>query len=552
MGVYTVGVDFGTLSARALLLDAQSGEELAEAVSPYAHGVMDAALPDGTPLPPQYALQHPGDYVEALRASVGEVLETSGIDPREVVGLCVDFTCCTLLSLDENGVPLCCDPAFQNVPLAHVLLWKHHAAQPYANELTRLLAARAPDLLAAYGGRVSGEWLFPKIMQIAHEAPDVFRRTARFCEAGDWITGRLIGRAVNSATYAGLKAFWNERDGYPANALLREADPALDGIVGTKISPRVDKVGSLAGRLTEAGAAMTGLSVGTAVAVPVADAHAAMPALGIEGDGDLAMILGTSIVHLVNCAEEKPIPGVCARVKDGVVPGRTTYEAGQSGGGDIFDWFVRTQVPARYAAEAAARGVSVHQLLREKAGPKPAGASGLLALDWVNGSRSPYQNGDLSGAVLGLTMTTAPEDVYRAWIEATAYGTRTIIDNFEANGVPVRSVCATGGIARKDPMLMQIFADVTGRPIRVGGASQAGARGSAIYAAAAGGVYGNVSEAIRALRVPDVGVFEPRPREQATYRTLYAAYRRLCDRFALGGDDTMQLLADLRRNAKKD
>lgn len=547
MEQWTIGVDFGTLSARALLVNARTGEEVAEAVAPYAHGVMDQSLPCGAALPPDFALQHPRDYTEALRTVVRSVLSQSGIDPRGVVGLGVDFTTCTLLPLDADGTPLCFDPAWEREPLAYAILWKHHAAQSYADELTALAQKRGETWLGDYGNRISSEWTFPKIMQVAREAPALFRATARFSEAGDWIVRILTGAEVHSASFAGLKSFWSRKRGFPSPSFLREADPALDGIVGTKISPRVDDVASFAGRLNADGARLTGLPEGVAVSVPIADAHAAMPALGIADDGTLALILGTSLVHLVNCGEEKPVPGVCAHVTDGVIPGHTTYEAGQSGGGDIFDWFVHTQIPATYEREAAKKGISIHQLLREKVRALPAGASGLLALDWVNGCRSPYQNGDLSGVLLGLNLRTTPEEIYRAWIESTAYGTRRVLELYESGGIPVRDLCATGGIARKDPMLMQIFADVTGKPIRVGGAAQAAARGSAIYAAVVGGVYASLPEAIRALRVPDIGVYRPRPAETRVYNALYAEYRRLSVCLAEGENRVLEKLSAMRK-----
>ena len=546
MAKLTIGVDFGTLSARALLIDAETGEELAEAVSPYAHGVMDTALPCGIPLPPHYALEHPRDYLESFSEVVCNVIRKANADPRDVVGIGLDFTTCTLLSLDGDGEPLCFRPEWEHTPLAYTLLWKHHAAQAYADEINKLADERNEPWMDDYGRKISSEWMFPKILQIAREEPALYRATAQFCEAGDWMIRVITGEDVHSACFAGIKSMWNAKRGYPSNDFFRALDPALDGIIGTKVSEKVLPVGGVAGRLNPRGARLTGLPEGVAVAVPVADAHTAMPALGVTDEGTPVLILGTSIVQLVHRNEEKPIPGICGFVTDGVIPGRTTYEAGQSGGGDIYDWYVR-QVPASYEREAAERGISVHRLLREKVQDLPAGASGLLALDWVNGNRNPFQNGNLSGVMLGMTMTTKPEEIYRAWIESTAYGTRWLLENFERHGIPVRDICASGGIARKDPMTMRIFADITKKSIRVAGVEQGAARGSAIYAAVAGGVWGSIPEAARALRVPDACVYHPDPAQSRVYDRLYAEYCRLFDAFGRGENPVLETLSALRK-----
>ncbi len=542
MKKYLIGIDYGTLSGRTVLVDAATGEELAESVLSYAHAVMDEALPCGKKLPAQYALQHPADYLEVLKTTVPDVLGQAGVSPADVAGMGIDFTACTVLPVDEEMKPLCFDPAFAEEPHAYVKLWKHHAAQPHADEITALAAERGEAWLPIYGGKISSEWALPKILQVLREAPEVYEKTARFLEAADWLSVVLTGEETHSAAFAGYKALWNADSGYPSNEFLTALDPKLDGIVGTKLSTKVCGMDQIAGRLSKEGAAMIGLCEGTPLALPMIDAHAAMPALNLTGDGDLMMIVGTSTCHILNSTLKKNVEGICGYVKDGVIPGFYTYEAGQAAVGDIFDWFVKNNVPADYAAEAAERGINLHKLLREKASKLKAGESGLLALDWLNGNRSVLVNANLTGVLLGVTLQTKPEEIYRAWIEATAFGTKMILDAYEKNGITVNTICAAGGIAQKDEMMMQIYADVTGKDIRIGGSTQAGALGSAIYASVAAGLYGNVSEAAAKLSKADKCVYHPIPENQKVYAKLFEEYRTLHDYFGRGANGVMERL----------
>lgn len=538
---YVIGIDFGTLSGRAVLVDAANGNELAEGTVGYPHGVMDGALPSGRKLPPLFALQHPQDYLDVLGA-VPRVLAEAGVRPEEVAGLGIDFTACTMLPVDEAGIPLCFLPEFADEPHAYVKLWKHHAAQPEADDVNALAAERKEEWLSIYGGKVSSEWMLPKILETLRYAPHVYEKTARFTEAADWLSRMLTGRETHSAAFAGYKALWNAETGYPSNDFMAALDPRLCGIVGTKISENVLGVDQIAGALDGQGSRLTGLPIGTPLALPMIDAHAAMPALNITGDGDLMMIVGTSGCHILNSAQRKPVDGISGYVKDGVIPGFYTYEAGQAAVGDIFDWFVKNHVPESYRKEAVERGVGIHQLLREKAEKLRAGESGLLALDWLNGNRSVLVNANLTGMMLGLTLQTKPEEEYRAWIEATAFGTRMILEQYEKNGIEIRSVCAAGGIAKKDGMMMQIYADVTGKEIRIAASSQAGALGSAICAATAAGVYPSMQTAAKAMSGPYIRTYRPIAENQAVYHRLYAEYKTLHDYFGRGGNPVMERL----------
>lgn len=547
---YVLGIDFGTQSARTLLVDGRNGRTAASVTTAYAHGVMDERLPSGMTLPPLYALQHPADYLSVLRTSIREVLLVADVSADEVAGLGIDFTACTVLPCYADGTPLCMTDRFSDDPEAYVKLWKHHAAQPEADRINALAAERGEDWLPMFGGRISCEWLFPKLLETLDKSPAVFEAADKYLEAADWLSFVLTGRDTRSAAFAGYKALWRAGIGYPSDEFLTSLDPRLHGVIGTKICDNVLPVGGTAGVLTASGAALTGLSEGTPVALPMVDGHAALPALGLTNPGDMMMILGTSTCHIVNGTDARNVPGICGYVQDGVIPGLCTYEAGQSAVGDIFDWFVKTSVPEAYTVEARARGMSIHAYLREKATALRPGESGLVALDWFNGNRSVLGNAALTGLIMGMTLRTRPEEVYRALIEATAFGTRRIFEQYEANSIQVGQVCAAGGIARKDPMMMQIYADVTGKVIHVSSQNEASAMGSAVYAAVAGGLYPTVEAAAGAFRAPDCRVYTPIPANQAVYDRLYTVYLTLHDRFGHDSAKLMETLGVIRDDAR--
>lgn len=531
MKKYVIGVDFGTLSARALLVDAESGEEIGSSVFEYPHGVMDVCLPSGRKLPALYALQHPGDYVEALQNTIPKLLSCYGVSKSEVKALGIDFTACTLMPVDENGVPLCLKAEFANEPHAFVKLWKHHSAQKEAERVNEVAKELGEKWAKRYSGKVSCEWAAPKILEIVKEAPEIYTATHRFTEAGDWICRVITGRESHSAAFAGYKALWSQSEGYPSREFFKTLHKDLENIVGTKLSCDISPVSDIAGHIDQNGADITSLEVGTPVALAMIDAHAAMSALGIHQNNVLMMVLGTSTCHIVNSDTEKEIDGVCGVVKDGVFEGCYTYEAGQACCGDHFDWFIKNALPAEYLEDAKSRGVSPHLILREKAQKLRAGESGLLALDWFNGNRSTLMDADLSGMILGMTLATRPEEIYRALIEATAYGTKMIIDAFVEGGICVDRIVAGGGIAKKDELLMQIYADVTGREITVGGSSQAGAYGSALYAIVAAGIAPSINEAAKRFGKLSDKVYRPIPENVEVYKKLYAEYKTLYNYF---------------------
>lgn len=555
MSKFTLGVDFGTLSARALVVEVGTGRELAAATMDYPHAVMSRELPDGTPLKPDWALQDPQDYLDCLRAIIPEALRQSAVSADDVIGVGIDFTANTMLPVDANGVPLCFQPAYASIPHAWAMLWKHHAAQDRARRIQEIAEARGERFLKRYGGKVSSEWMFPKLWQILDEAPEVYAAADRFIEAGDWIVLQLTGNEMRSASMAGYKAFWHKADGYPSDDFFAAIDPRLAHVVDEKLSRKLYPAGTRAGVVTPDAAKWTGLRAGTAVSVASIDAHVSLPPAGLVDPGKLLMILGTSTCHIMLGDVEREVPGICGVVEDGVVPGLYGYEAGQSCCGDHFKWMIDNCVPKVYCDEADARGMGLHALLTEKAARLRPGESGLVALDWWNGNRSVLVDVDLTGLMVGMTLATRPEEIYRALIEATAYGTRVIVENFEQHGVAIDGLYACGGIAKKNPLMMQIYADVLGREIRVARSTQTPALGSAMFGAVAAGRafggYDSIADAAREMGGVDEKSYAPIEENRIVYDALYQEYLRLHDAFGRGGNDVMKRLKQIRDRQRR-
>ena len=550
---YAIGVDFGTESGRALLVDVADGREVATSVYVYSHGVIDERLPlpgQAVSLEPDWALQDPEDYLRTFQNAIPEVLKQSGVDPADVIGVGIDFTACTMLPVRGDGTPLCMLPEFRHKPHAWVKLWKHHAAQPEADRINETARRRGESWLDRYGGKISSEWFFSKVLQILDEAPEVYAAADRMLEAADWVVWQLTGVETRNACTAGYKAMWSKREGFPKGEYFAALDPRLADVVDSKMTRVIQPVGQRAGGLSEQAAAWTGLRPGTGVAIANVDAHVAVPAATVTGPGRMVMIMGTSICHMVLGTEEHLVPGICGYVEDGIMPGFFGYEAGQSCVGDHFAWFVENCVPAAYAEEAERQQKDVYGLLEEKASRLRPGESGLLALDWWNGNRSVLVDVDLTGVLLGATLATKPEEIYRALIEATAYGTRVIVEAFEKNGVPIHELVACGGLPEKSPLLMQIYADVTGRPFKVSASKQTPALGSAMFGAVAAGKaaggYDSIFDAAETMAHLKSDAYFPIPENQSVYESLFAEYVRLHDYFGRGENDVMKRLKRIR------
>ncbi|HET9125345.1 MAG TPA: ribulokinase [Solirubrobacteraceae bacterium] len=542
---YVIGIDYGTLSGRALVVRASDGEELGSAVHEYRHGVIDQTLPgSGRPLGPDWALQDPEDYLDVLREAVPAAVKAAGIDAADVVGVGTDFTACTVLPTLNDGTPLSRLEEFRDRPHAYVKLWKHHAAQPQADRITQLAHERGEPWIARYGGLISSEWTFAKGLQLLEEDPEIYARADRFIEAADWIIWQLCGNETRNACTAGYKELL--QDGrYPSREYLAALNPDFTSFAEAKLAHPISQLGERAGGLTAQAAEWTGLPEGIAVAVGNVDAHVTPPAAQAIEPGMLVAVMGTSTCHVMNGDRLAEAPGMCGVVKDGITPGYWGYEAGQSAVGDIFGWFVEHGVPRRYHDRASAQGISVHQLLSEESAEMPVGAHGLVALDWMGGNRSTLVDHTLSGLIIGLTLATRPPEIYRALLESTAYGTREIVENFERSGVPVRELVVAGGLL-KNPVLMQIYADVCRRPLSVIGSDQGPALGSAIHAAVAAGEHPDVTTASQKMGRLRRGAYMPDPTRAAAYDELYAEYTKLYDYFGRGTNEVMHRLHAIR------
>ena len=544
-GGYVVGVDFGTLSGRALLVRVSDGAELGTATHDYRHGVMDAELAaTGEPLPPDWALQDPADYLDVLRETVPAAVAAAGIDPAQVIGIGTDFTASTPLPATRDGTPLCQLEGLAGRPHAYPKLWKHHAAQGQADRINAVARERCEPWLPRYGGKISAEWQYAKALQVLDEDPDMYQRAERWIEAADWIIWQLTGAESRNACTAGYKGIYQGGQ-YPSPEYLAALDPRFAGFATGKLAHSISPLGARAGSLTARAAAWTGLPEGIAVAVGNVDAHVTPPAANAIAPGQMVLIMGTSTCHVMNSATLAEIPGMCGVVDGGIVAGRFGYEAGQTGVGDIFAWFADHAVPPTYHDEAARRGLSVHDLLSAEAATQPAGAHGLLALDWLNGNRSVLVDHHLSGVVAGLTLASRAPDIYRALIESTAFGTRVIIDAFESAGVGVAELVIAGGLIRNE-LIMQIYADVTRRPLSLIRSAQGPALGSAIHAAVAAGAYPDVPAAAAAMGAMHAAVYSPDPASADVYDELYAEYVTLHDYFGRGTNEVLHRLRALR------
>src|SRR3954452_10814225 len=533
-----VGVDFGTLSGRAVVVRVSDGAELGSAVHLYAHAVVERELPaTGELLPPDWALQIPSDWIDVLRTAVPQALAASGVDPVDVIGIGTDFTACTVLPTTTDGTPMCELERFRARRHAYPKLWKHHAAQPHADRINALAEERGETWLARYGGRISSEWEFAKALQLLEEGPEVYAATQRWVEAADWIVWQLCGRYLRNACTAGYKGIYHKgiyQDGcYPSREYLAALNPGFETFVEDKLEHEIGRLGDRAGGLTAEAAAWTGLPEGIAVCVGNVDAHVTAPAAQATGPGQMLAVMGTSTCHVMPSDRLGEVPGMCGVVDGGIVPGLWGYEAGQSGVGDVFGWFVETGVPPAYHEAAAARGLGLHEYLTELASAQEVGQHGLVALDWHGGNRSVLVDHELSGVIVGQTLATRPEETYRALLEATAFGTRTIIEAFEGNGVPVTELVVAGGLL-KNAFLMQVYADVCRRPLSVIGSSQGPALGSAIFAAVAAGAHSDVHSAAAAMGKVHRAVYVPDEERAEQYDELYAEYVLLHDWFGRG------------------
>lgn len=549
-GSVAVGLDFGTLSGRAVVVRVSDGAELGTAVHPYRHGVITDRLPGGgVPLAAETALQDPEDYRQVLSRAVPAALRDAEVDPRQVIGVGTAFTASTCMPVTAEGVPLCEVAPYTPRPHAWPKLWRHHAAQPEADDLNAAAAELGEPWLSRYGGRISSEWQLAKALQVLREDPELYHRADRWIEAADWIVWQLCGTETRNACTAGYKGQYQD-GAWPSREFLRALHPEFAGFAHDKLDHPLSQLGDRAGGLTAEAAARTGLPEGLPVAVGNVDAHVTAASARTTRPGQMLAIMGTSTCHVMNSDVLAEVPGMCGQVLGGIVPGIWGYEAGQSGVGDVFAWFVDTHAPPEAHERARADGVSVHDVLAEETAEDPVGAHGLLALDWQSGNRSVLVDHDLSGVLAGLTLATRPGEVYRALVEATAFGTRTIIDAFEKAGVPVHELTIAGGMVER-PHVLRIYADVLGRPLHLVSSGLACAVGAAAHAAVAAGAHPDIHAASAAMGGVREHTVDPDPERSAAYEELYALYTELHDHFGRGGTRSLHRLREIRNAARK-
>ena len=488
----SIGVDFGTESGRALVLDVRTGEELGVSVVPYPSAVIDRELPStGERLPADWALQDPDDWVKVLQDGIPAAVSEAGVTPGEIVGLGIDFTSCTVLPVTEDGTPLCRSDEFRGRRHAWPKLWKHHAAQPVADRLNEVALERDEEFLSRYGGRISSEWYFPKLIEVWSEDREVYDACAAFIEATDWIIWHLTGTECRQSATAGYKAMWSPADGLPPTEYFEAAYPGFSR-PGEKLGDTFVPLGTRAGTLTAERATRLGLGDEVAVAVGNVDAWVSVPGVGVTCPSTFVTVIGTSTCSMIVSPEEVRLPGITGVVRDGILPGLYGYEAGQAAVGDMLAWFVRT----------LDGDADTYAQLEGEATQLRPGETGLVALDWFNGNRSILADADLTGAIFGLTLHSSPAEIYRALLEAIAFGNRRIIDNFTEHGLELTEIVACGGIAERSPLMMQLLADTSGLAVHVPSWREIPARGSALFGAVAAGVYDDIDAAIEAPGPP--------------------------------------------------
>lgn len=520
---YSIGLDFGTLSVRALVVNVQNGNIVGESVFEYPHGVMTESLPDGTMLPPRFALAHPQDYLDALYTVIPDALRKSGISGSEICGIGLDTTSPTAIPLDESRAPLAFTPDFASHPHAYIKLWKHHGS---AGHWAKLLdsAKGTSEWIEYYGGSINCEFIIPKALETQDCDPLVWDNCSVFCEVGDWLCHELTQTPFGSSMMASCNALYFHGN-YPSDSLFSEIAPDKMPVSEKLIIPTLS-VGIAAGVLCSEAAARLGLPAGIPVAPCMIDSHASVIGCGASEIGDLVAVLGTSACYMLNGKTEAPVLGSCCVAWEANVPGSFGYESGQTCFGDGLNWVINTTAPHEYFQEAERRGLGLHELFQDKCASFTPGSSGLLVLDWWNGVRSPLKRPELSAVIAGLTLQTRPEDIYHAAMESLCFGAKRIVDSYLKAGQQVRKVYAAGGIAKKSPILMQMLADVLNLEVYICESSQTGALGSAISGAAAAGK-GNLLSLMEVMSAKACASFRPDLENSVKYSELYKRYLQL-------------------------
>ena len=526
--MYSIGLDYGTESCRGMLLDLKTKEIVDMYEMAYPNGVVTKYL-NNKPLKEKLVLQHPEDYEIAIIQCVRALLNNTGIEGEKITGIGIGFTSCTMLPVTADFTPLCYDDTFKEEPHAYAKLWKSHSAEVEASRITEALQNH--PFIDRYGGIISSEWLLPKVLETIHDAPNVFERTVYFMEAGDWLVSTLTGQLRRSSCMAGYKGNWQNNEGYLDSKILKGIHPKLENIYRHKLAGEVQAAGKLAGYLTDQWASKLGLTTETKISISIIDAHAAVVGAGVSETNEMLIVVGTSSCHLMLTNEQVLIPGISGVVKDGIYEDLYAYEAGQVAVGDIFSHFVKEQVPSYVIEEAKFEGKNTFELLTEQMSALKVGQSGIVALDWHNGNRTPYVNPNLSAVIVGETIYTEPHEKFRALIESTAFGTKRIVGLFEEQGIEIERIILTGGIPRKNNELVQIYADVLQKELVVIEQDHIPALGAAILGAAVA-LDLPLIEAVKIYQPTNKRQYQPNAEVKVAYETLYDCYKELSKYFA--------------------
>ena len=534
---FVIGVDFGTLSARSVIINVRNGALISSFESNYDHGIIHSILPHGKILlPPDWCLQDPNDYIKALETVVCHVVKESHIPKEKIIGLSIDFTSCTILPVNKKGVPLCNIEQFKSRPHAYAKLWKHHAAQPYADEINQKLKTFPNSVNAFYGDQISAELLLPKVLQIIREDPELFTNIDNICEAGDWICRILTGNLKKSISMAGYKGMYFNELGFPDEDFFERIEVRLKNCMSSILRGKISRLSEPFGTLNEEWANRLGLCSGMPIGCPVIDSHAGIAGSGIFREGQMMIAIGTSSVQACLSLQPCASKGIVGTIRDTVVPGYYLWESGLPAVGDALTSFARLTCgqPSSFLE------------LTDEAQKLSVGESGLISLDWWNGNKTPFINSSLSGLIVGLRLDTTRGEIFRSLIEATAFGTRNILEHIEDNGSTIDEIIACGGITNKNPFIMQVYSDTLGKKIQVVQNEQTMAVGAAIYAAVAAGSklggYDSIEEAITMMARGGTTNYYPEPSRHKKYSELYKIYCRLSQHF---GNEYAEIMAEL-------
>lgn len=540
-GKYVLGFDYGTLSCRIIAVNLENGNVAYTKSCDYPSGVISSRLPSGAELPSDsWFLQDGEDYLYVMQTLINGMFDNTGVASCDIVALGLDFTNCTVVAVDKSGKPMSALPEYKNNPHSYVKLWKHHAAQKYASELEEYMLNENTEWFCEYGRNVSSEWFFPKLIQVFTEDRAMYEATDVYMDATDYMVYALTGNIVRSSAILGVNAFYSEERGFPPDEFFNKLYPGFGTSVREKIRGDIKPVGSQAGHLSEAMANYLGLNTDVVVSVGHGDSEVAASGLGVCESGSMIMAMGTSTCYQMLYHEKKVFDGLCAVVKDGMIPGFYAYETGQPAVGDIFAWFAENLASAEYKKEAEENNISLLSLLNNKAEKLNVGESGLIALDWLNGNRSILMDYDLSGMVVGMNLQTKCEEMYRAFVEATAFNARRIFEEHENAGVHISSVYGAGGLPLKSDFIMQVYADILNKEITVPQIENSAALGACVCAAVAlgstNGGYDSFKDAQNALVKCEKVKYIPIPENAEKYNKLYKIYCKVHDYFGTESD----------------